>query len=927
MAEKWYNLSPEQVCEKLSTDPERGLSPRQAAARIRREGNNTVYRAATVSPRALVKEVLRDPCAYMLLASAVLARIFNEDVGAFAIIFLVLINAFVVTLAYLKSRAVISQANAHTLPTVTVIRGGKQYLVKQDRIVRGDIILVGKGDIVPADARIIESEELRCIETSLTGEVGKKKKDKKTVYANNLAPGGQSDMIFATSIVAQGHAKAVVCETGDSTLAVYLGKGVEIGGETRLGVFDSLKKHCSAWSFVMLILVFILTLTDFVVGFESRSIFNIFITGLSLATAGMCEYYLVFGYIITGCGLYGMLRRRKDVGSGAVIKNISDIEKLSGITTLIVPKEGAFVTGNVALKKLYCDSTLFGRRERNLHRSCYELISAALDSTSYIERDYEKCFNSFKARDVSPEEKAIFKLACESGVFDGPAYMGDHILKEVGREGDIARVRVSVNGRDRVILRGRYEEIIPLCESHRANDKIRNIKNEKNRIKNTLRQLKSEGLYGVCLASKESSDITDDSGFVFEGFLALNEPVLTGAAENVKRILDAGIKVIMLSDDSSATGRNFARSLGVISSDGEIMSSLRLSTMTDDLFRTNASVYRLYEGLDQGQKRLLVSHLRENGEVVGYFGQNFEDIMLIKEADVGFSTGVTLLRGNSVVDLSGEDSPVFIRSQREKGSGSEALKQVCRVVVSPTDGKSGGFNAIAGSIASSRLVLRSLSRAVRYLITSQCARMFIFLYSVLVSRSGLPFCGEAIFTPVQLLTLGLIFDLLAVMAFAFKSSRGRIAEREIKRKTNPFTDNLGPMLFGVAWGVAALTFPVILRLVGVGVSNEQMSTMVFYGFILTQAVATVSLMSQHSVFRGDFRSNLRLMGIFLILLAFIGLCGFTPFGKIFGAMPLTPIQWGFTLLQPLAVLGIYEIHKLMKKEKKEEDILDNDTEN
>ena len=321
MAEKWYNLTPEQIEARLSTDLTNGLSRRQAAARLRREGENTVYRVERPRASVLIWDVLRDPCAYMLIVAAVLAWIFNKDVGAPLIILLTVFNALFILGAYIKAHKVIADAHGQSVPVATVIREGKHYLIRQDRICRGDVIILTKGDIVPCDCRLIEAVGLRVLEADLTGEVGKKRKDAKIIFANNLPPEKQADMVFAGSVVSEGQARVVACETGEDTLMFLLGKNKpEKEKKEDPDILLSLKKFCSVWSLIMLIMVFCLTLLDFIVGFASRSIFNIFITGLSIATAGMCEYYIVFGYIIIGCSMFDMSGRGKKNPTGAVVK-------------------------------------------------------------------------------------------------------------------------------------------------------------------------------------------------------------------------------------------------------------------------------------------------------------------------------------------------------------------------------------------------------------------------------------------------------------------------------------------------------------------------------------------------------------------------------------------------------------------------------
>ncbi len=905
MAEKWYNLTPEQIEARLSTDLKNGLSQKQASARIRREGRNRIYKIQRPTASALVMDVLRDPCAYMLLCAAILAWIFNEKVGAPLVIILTLFNAFAVLGAYLKARYVIADAEEQSIPIATVIRGGKQYLVRQDMLCRGDLILISKGDVVPADARIVESSELTVLEVALTGEAQRKRKDAKIIFANNLPPERQADMVFATTVVTGGQALCVVCETAEDTLAHLCGKTeVKTEKEKDPGILLALKKHCSVWSLIMLVMVFALTLFDFIVGLESRSIFNIFITGLSIAAAGMCEYYLVFGYIIIGCSIYRYSPIKKKSFAGAVVKDINDIKPIADITTLILPVKGAFTTGAVKLKKLYRDSVLYAPDERNLDRSCHELISAALDSTSYTDNDYEKTYNRFKERDAGAEDKAIFGVASSCGVFDGPVYMASHILIGRKSEGDAVRTRISVNGRMRVVMRGSAEEILPICSHYRTNDGTKSIKNEKNRIKSLISELDSEGFYAVCIATKDTEDKDADSGFVFEGFLTFNRPRLSGAGDNVSRMLDAGVRVILLTEDP--TDRAYARALGIIDSEESIMTSQRLRTMSDDLFRTNITEYTLYEGLDIPQKRLLIKHLGESGERVGCFGCGFEDIILIREADIGFSSGITLATGNSVMAVSTERGPIRISSQEEKSYGNEALKQTCDVIVSPAEGHSGGFNAITSAVAGARRALSSLYRTVRFLAISQCARLFVFLYSAMIPLGLIPFCGEEIFTPVQILFLGFVLDLGVVMAFAFRSPKGRIS-----RRRGP-DSSLRHVLFGVFWGVTALIFPVILRLSGVAVSNEQMSTIVFFCFVMTSLVSALESVTDRSVFRRGFIAPTKVIIAAVVLAGFILLCAFT---GAFDCCMLTPLQWVAAVVQPSLMLAMFEIYKTAKEKR------------
>lgn len=916
MTERWYSLSPEQLETRLATDCSAGLSRRQAAARIKYEGKNRIHTTPKPSALELAKKLLRDPCAYMLLAAAILAWIFNEAVGAPLIIAITLFNAVVVLGAYIKAHSVIAAAYDRVIPNARVIREGKHYMVRQDMLCKGDLILLTKGDVVPADARVISANGLCCLETALTGEKEQKKKSPKPIYGNNIAPVELGNMVFASTIVAQGYGTAIICETAKDCLACNLQKDREQELKEPK-VFSVLKKHCTLWSYIMLALVFLLTLTDFVIGFESRSIFNIFITGLSLATAGMCYYYLAFGYIIAGSGLYGMLGKgARSRGSGAVVKRISDLDELSGITTLILPKSGAFTAGNTALKKLYCNSELIPKDEIKDVSSYSSFISCAFDSTSYPQNDYEKTYNGFKARSASEEEKQIFSLARAKGVFNGPEYMGRHICLAPVFADNINGNLISESGRDKLVLRGRAEALLPLCTSYRYNGMLKDFKNEKKRINSLLKNLAEQGNYAIAIAAKYTSDINDRNDMVFEGLLTFNEPMLSGAMENVQQLKENGIRVIMTSEDSSALTRSYAKELGIIDSEEEILTSDKMKLMTDSLFRTNLPIYQLYEGLDIPQKRLLIARLQESGESVGYFGSELEDVILLRESDIGYAAALDLpdtTDGREAEATAG-------RGEAKSPCGCEALKQVCDVVTVPCDGAKGGFNAVAESVLTARRVVSSLYSAMQYLITAQCARLFIFIYSSLIPNTRLPFCGEEIFTPVQLLTLGLILDLAVVLSLAF---RGRGGTKLPRIKGQSYGYIPVSMLFGVLWGVSALAFPVILRLMGIEVTNAQMSSAVFFGFMLTQLVCAAELTCSCSVAKSGAVFFKKFIPALLVVLAFILTCVYTPLGSHFGVCPLTPLQWLSVALQPIFIFAIYELHRIF--ENREKDSYDDDT--
>ena len=223
---------------------------------------------------------------------------------------------------------------------------------------------------------------------------------------------------------------------------------------------------------------------------------------------------------------------------------------------------------------------------------------------------------------------------------------------------------------------------------------------------------------------------------IFEGFIAMRERLLPGAAKSIADCQAAGIKVIMLCDDSGEHNKLLAETLGIVKKPEEMTDGAYLSQIRDELFRTNINMYTMYENLSIYQKRKILSFLHDEGEVVGVLARELDEIILLKDADVSFLQSTTL---SGKLDKSGLDlalakntsTPMMIKSSKaSKKTGSEALKFIADVIVSDADKKgNGGFNAMLNALVASKVIYKNLYRFVNYLLTTNVARMLLVIYS------------------------------------------------------------------------------------------------------------------------------------------------------------------------------------------------------
>jgi len=168
MLNKWHNKTANETILLLGSDPTAGLSKKEAHERLRKDGKNIIYRVQKISILKCIKHILTDFISMLLLFCAVLSAIFGRP-SVFALIFILyVINVSVVLFSYLKSHRILENMAEHTLPTAKVLRSGKLYIIRQEGLVRGDIIFVSAGDIIPCDARLIEADGLFVLEAGIT---------------------------------------------------------------------------------------------------------------------------------------------------------------------------------------------------------------------------------------------------------------------------------------------------------------------------------------------------------------------------------------------------------------------------------------------------------------------------------------------------------------------------------------------------------------------------------------------------------------------------------------------------------------------------------------------------------------------------------------------------------------------------------------
>ena len=775
MAERWHDKTVSEVEEITGSDIQNGLTPEIARERLEKNGRNEIFPIEHRTMTGYMADFSTNGLSLLLLLVSLISIFFKEYLLATSAVVLIGVSYLVTFMAYYSSRVLLERAARNSLPNARVIRGGKLKTVKQDEIVVGDLIQLSAGDIVPCDARIVSVNHLYIVETGITDGVGSIEKQSDFVEYRNVPPHMCFNMAWASTIVTKGSGRAIACEVGKRTLVRRTGKNKPAAEYHKLAIFDTLRKIGGKLSLFYIAAAFVISLVGLLPSFGGNSLVTLLVA-LSLGSAGLSEFLMLFGYIIVACGLFDSLSRKKPREKGSLIKNADRLDTLKKVDTVVVPPEAIYSKRGMSLEKAYVSGNLYDASQSDFTDNCLRLLKYAVVTTGLYGENKLAQAGDDGGDFYTFEEDAILRAAFENGVYN-TSLESEYPLIEFRRKNDYNRfdtALVRFNGDNTVLLRGEADEILSYCTHYYENGRIFRLGPvERSKIEVAATQLMRQAYRVVAIASKNSrfnslTKLRDSQNeLIFEGFIALIEPILPGVSQTISRLRNAGMKVMLFCDDVSEKNYQIARAIGMVSSRENVITGEKLRELdTDESVDLvgKISSYTMFEGMSVSDKELAIKRLKESGSTVAFLGNKLKEITLLKEADIGMTECLKLTGGD-------EENPEY--------DGCEALRFVSDAVVTMVDmDSSGGLNSVAEVIGSAKNINNNIDRMLRYLLSIQSARIFIVIWSMLT--------GSFILSPTAILVLGLIFDFSAALIMAFKKPTKRIlrqSDRDISEKS------------------------------------------------------------------------------------------------------------------------------------------------
>jgi Ca2+-transporting ATPase len=511
-------------------------------------------------------------------------------------------------------------------PQTLVVRDGLTRKIAGSELVRGDIVLLAEGDRVPADIYIVDSSNLAVDESMLTGESVPVAKEPGFIsnHAAIVSDVDDAAQLFSGTLVTQGTARGRVIATGERSALGRIGKSLAgLGGQSTPIQLET-RRIVKRVATVGLLLAGGLAATYWL---TRGDWLNGLLAGLTLAMAILPEELPVVLTLFLGLGAWRLAREK------VLARSIPAIELLGATTVLCVDKTGTLTTNRMAVRRLWIDSAIY---------DAVTAGSAALPEELHGILEFAVLASHRRAFD--PMESAIGD-AGKRLLANTEHLHGDWTLIEdypLSREMlAMSRVWESPNQRERVIAaKGAPEAIVDLCHLDSARCAM---------VAGQVHLMAADGLrvLGVARATFAAEALPGnqhDFEFEFLGLIALEDPVRPDVPQAIAECHAAGIRVVMITGDHSATAVSIARQAG-IPTDGTIITGAELTILSDDDLRMRLANTHIFSRIRPEQKLRLVQAFRARGDIVAMTGDGVNDAPALKAASIGVAMGA---RGTDV---------------------------------------------------------------------------------------------------------------------------------------------------------------------------------------------------------------------------------------------------------------------------------------
>ena len=588
------------ILEEFNTDKENGLTIKEASKRLDLDGENIVVKDEKHSWFYFFINSFKDKFIFILIILALINKFVGKDnLGTIIILAIGFVSAMIKFFQNYSTYKFNQTLKSKMFSTASVVRNQKEQTIRTENVVKGDIIHLNAGSIIPADVRIIENKDLFLNQSVFTGESAPIEKTSNFKETNEIF--SLSNICLMGTSVISGNATAVVINTGFST---YLGSmGKQIDNKKEITNFEkgmnNITKLLIKYMIVVSIAVFI------IYAFIRKDLLEAIMFSLSVAV-GITPTMLPMIVNVNLTKGTKTLAKKK-----TLVKNIQSIQNLGAIDVLCTDKTGTLTEDKIVLQK-------YINVEGNEDLSILEYAFLNSYYGTGMKNLVDKAIIEYGIKHKINEQVINYEKIDEIPF--------DYVRKKMS-------VVVKHDNHYRIITKGALEEVLKSCKDVKINNEHKTLTPKMIAdINNNARDLASQGMQVIAIASKREH-VEDEKDMTFIGFVAFLDPPKKGVKNTIKNLKKYGVTTKILTGDNQYSTENICKLVGI--QNKQILLGEDVDKMSDEELSKQVEDINVFARMNPLQKERIIKILKKNGHVVGYMGDGVNDAPSLHNSDVG----------------------------------------------------------------------------------------------------------------------------------------------------------------------------------------------------------------------------------------------------------------------------------------------------
>ena len=737
-----------------------GLTEKEAAARLKEQGANTLSEGKRPGAAAIFFGQFRDVMVMILLAATAVSAALGEITDAVTIILIVLLNAVLGFIQEFRTEHTLEALRSMTAPTAKCWRDGKLSVIDAASLVNGDVIELEAGDRIPADCIVLRESGFFADEAVLTGESEAVRKSAGSAddRDNSL---NRPVVVYSGTSAVRGNCRAMVIATGKNA---QMGRISEMLTDISREM-TPLQKRLGELGRAVAVICLLVCGAVFAAGvLRGEEVFTMLMTGITIAIAAIPEGLPATVTIALALAVSRMMKQK------ALVNKLHSVETLGCASVICSDKTGTITENKMTVTELFTAE------------QAYSVTGTGYSMSGGILRKGEK-FAAQTAKEPALAELLRCGTVCSSadiapkrgkrgsfGVWEITGDPTEAALLIAGAKGGVSRNNAGFSLREELpfdsdnrymavwgrcargnvmYLKGAGEVILPRCSSYLAGDgRVLPMTGDMRRkIQQQALDMAGRALRVLAEAKAECDEFQPESReLVFLGLAGMIDPPREEAREAVRKCAEASVRTVMITGDHINTAVAVAKKAGLLRG-GKAMTGAELDALTDEELDRCIGDYTVFARVEPVHKLRIVRSFRRNGQIVTMTGDGVNDAPAVKEADVGVAMGMT---------------------------GTDVTKQAADVILLDDN-----LATLVGAVEQGRCVYANIRKFVRYLLSCNIGEVLTMFLGIIM---GMP----VVLLPVQLLLVNLVTDGLPAVALGMEPPEKDIMSRPPRRSDEGF---------------------------------------------------------------------------------------------------------------------------------------------